>query len=231
MDSDASTDRALSFGTVAGAYERSRPGYPAEAVRWLIGDRPRRVLDLGAGTGKLTRGLVAACHEVVAVEPSESMLAQLRAALPAVDACRGTAESIPAEDATFDVVMIAQAFHWVDREAAVPEIARVLRPGGHLALVWNLRDESERWVRQLWQVIAPDEPRMIVSTELPAGSPFSPWTQTTFRHTQRVDRDTALELALSRSYVASKPAAQRADLLDRAGQIFDLHAGDDAVVP
>lgn len=231
VSSDAATSRGLSFGTVAGAYERSRPGYPAEAVRWLIGDRPRRVIDLGAGTGKLTRDLVAYGHNVVAVEPSGPMLVQLRQVLPSTDARQGTAESIPAEDASFDVVVMAQAFHWVDREVAVPEIARVLRPGGRLALVWNLRDESERWVHDLWQVIAPDEPREIVSAELPPGSPFGPWEQATFRHTQPVDRDTTLELALSRSYVASRPTAERADLLARAGRIFDSHAGDDAILP
>lgn len=227
--------RAGSFGGVAQAYERSRPGYPDDAVTWLTSlptgavaaARPSggraRVLDLGAGTGKLTRSLVAAGHDVVAVEPSGPMLELLRAGLPSVETHEGTAEAIPVDDASCDVVIVAQAFHWFDSAAAVPEIARVLRPAGRLALVWNLRDVSVPWVREFWSVIAPDEPRTVVSADLPDGSPFGPWDRADFTFTQAVDRDAAMELALSRSYVASASPERREALLDRAGWVFDAH--------
>jgi 8-oxo-dGTP pyrophosphatase MutT (NUDIX family)/SAM-dependent methyltransferase len=223
--------RAESFGSVADSYERYRPGYPAEAVEWLVGDQPARVLDLGAGTGKLTRALVVAGHDVTAVEPSEPMLAELRSALPGVDARVGSAEAIPADDASFDVVIVAQAFHWFDKSVAVPEIARVLCPGGRFALVWNLRDESEPWVRAIWSVIAPDEPRVILHAELPNGAPLSPMENATFAHSQRVDRETVLGLALSRSYVASAPPERQAELLNAAGSVFDRLTAGHATLP
>ena len=123
-------ERAASFGGVADAYERARPGYPDDAVRWLAGEEPCDVVDLGAGTGKLTRSLVALGHRVTAVEPLEEMLEQLRHAVPAATALRGSAEAIPLPDGSADVVTCAQAFHWFDHEVALPEMARVLRPGG-----------------------------------------------------------------------------------------------------
>ena len=118
------------FADVAGAYERARPGYPEEAVRWLAGPQPLDVVDLGAGTGKLTRALIALGHRVVAVEPLDEMRAELEVALPGARALAGSAEAIPLPDASKDVVTSAQAFHWFDHDAALPEIARVLRPGG-----------------------------------------------------------------------------------------------------
>lgn len=100
----------------------------------------------------------------------------------------------------------------------------MLRPGGRLALVWNLRDESVPWVRELWTVIAPDEPRLITHAELPPGAPFGPMERTTFGHVQRLDRDGVLDLALSRSYVAVQPAERRAMLLAAASAVLDTHA-------
>src|SRR5262249_15575872 len=125
------------FADVAGAYERGRPGYPDEAVSWLVGDGWSEVVDLGAGTGKLTRSLVVRGHGVTAVEPLDEMRAHLEDVLPNVRALNGRAEEIPLPDESADVVVSAQAFHWFDHDAALPEIARVLRPGGRLALVWN----------------------------------------------------------------------------------------------
>ncbi|HEX5028163.1 MAG TPA: class I SAM-dependent methyltransferase, partial [Gaiellaceae bacterium] len=125
------------FAEVAQAYERGRPSYPDDAVRWLVGERACDVVDLGAGTGKLTRILVAHGHRVVAVEPLDAMRSELEAAVPGAHALAGSAEAIPLEDASADVVTSAQAFHWFDHDAALPEIARVLRPDGRIALVWN----------------------------------------------------------------------------------------------
>ena len=149
MEPDAREVRAQSFGEVADAYERSRPGYPDDAVLWLVGEKPLEIVDLGAGTGKLTRSLVALGHRVTAVEPLPAMIVHLHVAAPGVTVLEGEAEAIPLEDESVDVVVVAQAFHWFDHSLALREIARVLRPGGSIALVWNTRDEREPWVAQL----------------------------------------------------------------------------------
>ena len=140
---------ATAFSDVADAYERGRPTYPDDAVRWLVGEEPRDVVDLGAGTGKLTRSLVALGHRVTAVEPLDEMRSQLVGALPGVQALAGSAESIPLPAASADAVTCAQAFHWFDHAVALPEIARVLRPHGQLALVWNSRDDRDPWMARL----------------------------------------------------------------------------------
>ncbi|MCO7220878.1 class I SAM-dependent methyltransferase [Klenkia sp. PcliD-1-E] len=141
--------RRLSFGSVAREYAQLRPGYPADAVGFLLGDRPLRVLDLGAGTGKLTDELVAAGHEVVAVDPSEEMLAELAARHRDVVTAVGGAEDLPLPDADVDAVVAGQAAHWFDPPRAARELRRVLRPGGVVGFVWNVRDESVPWVGAL----------------------------------------------------------------------------------
>jgi len=146
--------RRTSFGAVAADYAALRPGYPADAVAFLLGDRPRRVLDLGAGTGLLTDVLLAAGHEVVAVDLSESMLDQLRARLPGVAAAVGGAEAVPLPDADVDAVVAGQAAHWFDPVPAAAELRRVLRPGGVVGFVWNTRDERVPWVRALGELLA-----------------------------------------------------------------------------
>ena len=146
--------RARSFGSVADAYRRARPGYPAAAVGWVLEAAPgRQVLDLAAGTGKLTEAIVQAGGEVeAAVEPLDGMREQLQAVLPAVPALAGSAEAIPLPDAAVDAVLVGQAFHWFDHDRALEEIARVLRPGGMLGLLWNVRDDSVAWVRELGRI-------------------------------------------------------------------------------
>ena len=126
-------------------------------MRWLVGEEPRDVVDLGAGTGKLTRSLVALGHRVTAVEPLPEMIAHLLAAVPGVTAVQGGAEAIPLEAESADVVVAAQAFHWFDHGPALREIARVLRPGGSIALVWNTRDDREPWVAQLSEEVLGSE--------------------------------------------------------------------------
>jgi SAM-dependent methyltransferase len=132
---------AQSFASVAGVYERARPEYPEAAVDWLASRLDlgpgRTVVDLAAGTGKLTRMLVPTRARVIAVEPVPEMLAELRRAAPEAQALQGTAEAIPLPDAGADAVTVAQAFHWFDPPRALREIARVLRPGGRLGLIWN----------------------------------------------------------------------------------------------
>ena len=133
MSTDDRDDRAASFDRAAAVYQATRPSYPDDAVRWSVPAQARDVLDLAAGTGKLTERLVALGWHVVAVEPSDAMRAELTAALPAVEAFPGTAERMSLPDASVDAVTIAQAWHWVDPPAASAEIARVLRPGGQVA--------------------------------------------------------------------------------------------------
>jgi ubiquinone/menaquinone biosynthesis C-methylase UbiE len=147
----------------ARAYDLARPSYPAEAVAHIVGHGGigpgRRVLDLGAGTGKLTRLLVPTGAEVVAVEPVPAMRKQLALAAPTVEVHDGTAETVPLPDGSVDVVTVAQAFHWFDAPVALAEIRRVLRPGGWLFLVWNMRDRSVDWVLEFGDAIAADDTR------------------------------------------------------------------------
>ena len=141
--------RARSFGAVADAYQRGRAGYTPETIAWLLGPRPLEVLDLGAGTGKLTAALLAAGHRVTALEPLPEMRAILTETLPAATAIDGRAEDLPLPDNTFDAVVAASAFHWFDREPALDEITRVLRPPGVLGLLGNRFDTAVDWQRRL----------------------------------------------------------------------------------
>jgi len=152
-------DRLLhgsSFGAAAAAYAEHRPGYAEDAVRWAlepVRDRqPVRVADIGAGTGKLTATLAGLGAEVTAVEPDPQMLAELRRAMPGVRSVPGSAEEIPVPDASLDAVLAGQAMHWFDMDRALPEIARVLRPGGVLAGLWNVDDDRVGWVARLAEI-------------------------------------------------------------------------------
>jgi SAM-dependent methyltransferase len=150
VDSDARPGHASSFGAAAAAYAEHRPDYAPAAVRWALASAPGpRVLDLGAGTGKLTGTLRALGADVVAVEPDPAMLAQLHRALPAVRAIPGSAEAIPLPDASVDAVLAGNALHWFDMAVAGPEMARVLVPGGILAGLWNVMDDRVAWVAGL----------------------------------------------------------------------------------
>jgi len=218
------------FAEVAGAYERGRPGYPEEAVRWLAGDEPRDVVDLGAGTGKLTRALVALGHRVTAIEPLPEMLELLPAAAPGAGAILGSAEIIPLPDAHADVVTCAQSFHWFDHPVALPEIARVLRPEGRLALVWNSRDDAEPWVARLSSIIGSETVKEGDTAALiDANGLFGPVETAVFRFEQLLDRETLLELVLSRSYCAKLPPADREPILEAVGKLYDEEAGPDGL--
>ncbi|MEV6847564.1 methyltransferase domain-containing protein [Actinoplanes sp. NPDC051411] len=213
---------AASFGEAAGAYERGRPSYPVSAVDWVVPRGARRVLDLGAGTGKFTRLLVDAGLDVVAVEPSEQMRDQLTAAVPRAAVFDGSAERIPLPDADVDAVVVAQAWHWVDPKIAVPEVARVLRPGGTLGLVWNNRDRGEPWVAQL-DTILRQPARHRIDTEPDIGEPFEQLERTEIRWRHRLGRAELLDMVASRSYIIVLPEQRRRELLGEVGELLDTH--------
>jgi SAM-dependent methyltransferase len=219
--SDGMRDHALSFATVAEAYDRARPSYPAEAAAWLVGNQHSTVVELGAGTGKLTEVLVAAGHEVIATDPLPEMLAQLRTRVPAARTAVATAERIPVASFSADVVVCAQAFHWFDHDIALPEIARVLRPGGVLALVWNSRDEGIPWVRKLGAIIGSADNRTDLAEPAEASEDFGPVAHEEFRFWQALRRDDLFDLVRSRSYVALLGDSERDELLARVGALYD----------
>src|SRR2546423_7275732 len=172
----AVSDRARSFESVAAEYERHRPEYPEEALRWAaeqLGLAPAaRVLDVGAGTGKLTRGLVALGFEVVAVEPGKPMLEQLRKEVPEAEALEAPPEAIALPDAGVGAAFAGQAFHWFDRERAVPELHRVIRTGSGLALLWNWWDDHDPLQHELAELIGYDRHSPFIDQGLPAAPRF-----------------------------------------------------------
>jgi len=212
------TDR---FSDLATAYVAARPSYPPEAIDWLLPRTAQKVLDLGAGTGKLTTRLVERGLDVVAVDPISEMLELLRASLPQTRALLGTAEEIPLEDNSVDAVLVAQAWHWVDPERAIPEIARVLRPGGRLGLVWNSRDERLGWVRELGQIIGSDGDQGRFDVSLPA--PFDEPQRHQIEWTNYLTPQALIDLVASRSYCITSPTEVRTKTLDEVRELLATH--------
>jgi SAM-dependent methyltransferase len=219
--SDLQHPESRSFELVAGVYERSRPSYPQEAIDWIAAKlglgSGTTVLDLGAGTGKLTRALVGTGAHVIAIEPGDAMRAELERALPDVEALRGAAEDIPLPDQSVDCVAVGQAFHWFRHDEAIPELYRVLRPRGGVALVWYSRDPDNPLYDEIGDLIAPfvppdrpdeDEwPKPLAESEL-----FGPLEERRFSFVQELDTDTVAERIASVSFVAAAPAEARREL-------------------
>ncbi len=210
---------ARGFEAGAAAYELARPGYPDEAVALLaevVGVvAGTRVCDLAAGTGKLTRDLLALGASVVAVEPVEGMRLQLSAVLPGVEVLEGTAEAIPLPDASVDALTVAQAFHWFDAPRALDEIARVLRPGGGLAILWNERDERTPWVAEMSRIIRWHE-RTVSRYQHTAwdevvgeSGRFTPLEEQVIDWDQSMTQELLAERVRSISYVAAMPTPER----------------------
>jgi SAM-dependent methyltransferase len=215
---------AEGFANVRDTYEKGRPGYSPDAVAFLcqrlgvIG--PSRVVDVGAGTGKFTRALVAAGVTPIAVEPVAEMRETFVAHTPGVEIVDGTAEAIPLPDNSADAIVVAQAFHWFNGHAALREARRVLKPLGGLGLVWNGVDRSVPWVDAIWREVdarRDDTPSAWSNEWKNAFSPdagFSPLLDATFRHDQRTDRDGLVARITSISFVARGPQTQRDELID-----------------
>jgi SAM-dependent methyltransferase len=233
---DEHARRAASFGNAASAYARHRPDYPIAAIRWAIAPvagigRPLDALDLGAGTGKLTAQLAALSTgagqvRVVAVEPDPEMLAELRDQVPGVTAIAGRAEAIPLPDGSVDAVLAGQAAHWFDLDRALPEIARVLRPGGVLAGLWNADDASVDWVAGLHEatgrrtvvpILGPEDHDRATGEWLTGAGLelFWPSEQSTFRHSQVRTAESMIETLRTHSlFLIMEEPAREAVLAD-----------------
>ena len=217
--------RAASFSRGAGNYSAVRPGYPDDAVRFLVPDGAARVLDLAAGTGKLTTSLVARGLDVVAVEPSAPMLDELRRALPGVETHVGTAESLPLPEGAVDAVVVGQAWHWFDAEAASAEIARVLRPGGTVGVVWNDRDDAVDWVARFGEILhRGDRLEPTVQHVAPRfGDAFGEVEHQAFRWEDEISPGSLRPLAASRSYLLLLPDDEREELLGAVDELAATH--------
>lgn len=225
MPDDQLQLRRRSFGSAAREYDAHRPSYPDAAIDWALAplrSPAGRLLDLAAGTGKLTASLVRRPGaEVVAVEPDEHMLAVLRERLPGVRALAGSAESIPLPDASVDAVLVGQAFHWFDPARAGDELARVLRPGGVLAGLWNYEDDSEAWVAGLVQVTSLDRrvpgvsqggrrPRAMLEHES-----FDEGERREFTHSRRLTADSLIATLGTHSWALISSLEEREEVFAR----------------
>ena len=220
-------DPALSFAEVAAAYDAGRPSYPPDAVRWILGGEPLRVLDLGAGTGKLSEVVAKLGHDVVAVDPSKQMLEYAKK-LRGVDTMPGRAEGIPLGPASVDAVLAGQAFHTFDHDKALAEIARVLKPGGVLGLLWNDYDTVVPWVRRFARLVFEDATKRggggEPMTVLLQSDLFAAPERKTFRHWHELDKPTLRLLAQSISRVALLPESKRIGVLDEVDGVYETSA-------
>jgi SAM-dependent methyltransferase len=222
------------FGREAETYERVRPSYPADAVAWLAGNLglgPRRtVLDVAAGTGKLTRLLVPFGGRVIAAEPVKGMRRGFVAAVPGVPMVAATAEALPVAPESLHAITVAQAFHWFDADRAFAEFARVLRPHGRVGLIWNVRDRSSDWVNDVWSIMDRVEKRAPWrdhedwrDSELGDRSGFGPLHSETFRQEQLVTPEGVVERIASVSHVAVLSPAERERVLDEVRGVVTEH--------
>ena len=218
----------MSFGAVAQDYDRLRPTAPPEAIDWLLPERREVTVDLGAGTGLLARAVAGKTGHVIAVEPDERMRAVLAARTPGIEVLAGRGEQIPLPDAGADVVLLSSAWHWLDPDLAVPEIARILRDGGRLGVIWTGRDRSVEWIRLLeWfrgpgelpGASRPDRDRDQAGdrvVRLPEGAPFVNIETAKFQFTRSMPVSDVIDMLATHSRVITAGAEARATGLARA---------------
>jgi SAM-dependent methyltransferase len=232
--SDVHAAASTGYARAATTYAAGRPDYPAALAQWLTGEMGlgpgRTALDLGAGTGKFTARLAATGARVIAVEPVAEMRAALFATLPDVEVLPGTATAIPLADASVDVVTCGQSFHWFATPQALAEIARVLRPGGWLGLVWNVRDERTEWVQALTDIMTPyegDAPRFHTGAwrRLFPAPRFGELNERWFDHAHVGPFDAVvMDRVMSVSFIASLPEAEQAQVRAKIAALAPLHA-------
>ena len=244
--------QATSFGSVADSYDRVRPGPAAAALDWLVPAGCDVAVDLAAGTGLFTRALLGRAARVVAVEPDARMREVLARRSPGVDVREGRGEAMPLPDASADAVFVSTAWHWLDLPRAVPEIARVLRPGGRLGVLWTSRDRDEDWVAELDLVRLDStgsgdrppgddgEPRTLEEVRakldrhhvvlLPAGSPFGPGETASFGFTRTMPVPDVLAWLATGSGFITAPAADREAGLARSREVLLSLAGTGPVI-
>ncbi|HEY9289233.1 MAG TPA: class I SAM-dependent methyltransferase [Candidatus Dormibacteraeota bacterium] len=225
---------AEGFERGADAYERGRPGYPEAGVRWMLEElhvsARSTVVDLGAGTGKLTRLLVPSGAQLIAIEPVPAMRRTFARMLPGVTVVDGTAESMPLAGGSVDAVMAAQAFHWFATRRAVDEIHRVLRPNGGLGLIWNRRDLHDPLQASLDAIVQPhrgaapaherDQWRQVID-----GNPcFEPAGERQFQQAQPVDADGVVDRVLSTSFIASLREPARSRVIQQVRDVVRDHS-------
>ncbi|HEV3408575.1 MAG TPA: methyltransferase domain-containing protein [Gaiellaceae bacterium] len=223
----------IGFGRSVDEYERARPGYPPEGVAWLVErlaiTSSNTVLDLAAGTGKLTRQLLPTGAAIVAVEPIAEMRARLERELPGVDTLDGTAEDIPLPDSAVDAVAVGQAFHWFANARALAEIHRVLRPGRRLGLIWNARDESVDWVARLSDIVEPhrgDVPRYVSrrwERAFATATLFGPLEERQFPFAHELDAERLVARVASISFVAALAPDERERVLRDVRELAATH--------
>ena len=232
--------RATSFGKVAGKYDKVRPGPAPAAVDWLLPPQCQVAVDLAAGTGLFTRALEGRVPEIVAVEPDDRMRDVLAARSPAATVLAGRAEKIPLPDACADAVFVSTAWHWFDPALAAREIARVLRDGGRLGIVWTSRDREDDWVAQLDVLRASGEPRTVTEVReklrrhhtvtLPPDTEFGPPRTRSFGFTRTLTIDDTLDwLATSSGVITAEPAVREAGRARARAALLARSAGAEHV--
>jgi SAM-dependent methyltransferase len=242
-------EEATSFGSVADSYDRVRPGPAAAALDWLVPAGCGVAVDLAAGTGLFTRALLGRAARVVAVEPDARMREVLARRSPGLDVREGRGEAMPLPDASADAVFVSTAWHWLDQSRAVPEIARVLRPGGRLGVIWTSRDRNEDWVAEL-DLVRPGsadrgegagrEPRTLAEARahldrhhavlLPPGSAFGPGETASFGFTRTMPVDDVIAWLATSSAFITAPAADREAGLARGRDVLLSRAGPGPVI-
>ncbi len=231
MDDHSRQSLGSSFDEAGRGYSAHRPGYPVEVAAWLVGADLADVLDLAAGSGQLATVLSTIGHHVVAAELSGSMLAELRNHAPELAAVQSNAEQLPFAPQAFDAVTVATAFHWFETSRALPQIARVLRPGGRLGLVWNTREVDSDRARALDKLLRSAQPVGLAgewgtdSVKQVFESPlFDDPEYAEFRHTQPLDKAALVGLVASRSYVLALQSHHRERLLADVATLYDESA-------